>query len=246
MKIKTVFISDIHLGTISCKHEQLLAFLKDLENDLPEKIYLVGDIVDLWKLGKGFSWKPEHNTIVQKLLRLSRKGVEIYYIIGNHDEYFRSLPDDFSFGNIQVSDSFDYTTVLGKKLLVIHGDQYDTFLIKNNLLAKIGSFAYDLLVYVNTFLSLIRRKIGLPYWSLSQYIKLKAKSATSVIDIFENTMCNAIHSKGYDGVVCGHIHMPKIISIANGFNYYNCGDWTESCSALIEYDNGKIEITYYA
>ncbi len=244
MKYKNVFLSDIHLGSISCKHEQLLGFLKTLDENRPENIYLVGDIIDLWKLNKGFNWKPEHNIIIQKLLRLSRKGVKIHYILGNHDEHFRALPEGFSFGDIEVKNQCDFISVTGKKFLVIHGDQYDTFLIRNDFAARIGSFAYDFLVVMNTALSFIRRKIGLPYWSLSHYVKVKAKNATSVVDTFENSMCKDIKEKGYDGVICGHIHLAKT-QIRDNFKYINCGDWTESCSAVVEYEDGELAIIFY-
>lgn len=245
MAYRSVFVSDIHLGTIACKHNEFLQLLKDLEQSPPENLYLVGDILDLWKLGKGFTWKPEHNTIVQKILRLSRKGVNVHYIIGNHDEFFRSMPDGFALGNITVSDDVEYTTVRDKKFLIIHGDQYDTFLISNNILAKIGSFAYDALVVLNTALSFIRRKLGLPYWSFSKYVKHKAKAATDVIDTFETTMCEALKRKGYDGVICGHIHTAKILRQYTGFTYMNCGDWTESCTAIVETMDGDFSILEY-
>lgn len=241
-KYRSIFLSDIHLGTISCKHNQLLEFLKTLETNMPENLYLVGDIIDLWKLGKGYTWKPEHNTIIQKLLRLSRKGVRVYYIIGNHDEYFRSLPKGFRFGDIELHWSMDYITANGRRFLIIHGDQYDTFLIQNTLIAKLGSFAYDWLVVLNSSLSFIRRKLGFGYWSLSQYVKLKAKTATKVVETFENTMCDAIRKDGYDGVICGHIHMPVIMKRANGFMYINCGDWTESCTAIGETHDGNFVV----
>ena len=240
-KYRSIFISDIHLGTVSCKHVQLLEFLKELESDLPENLYLVGDIIDLWKLGKGYTWKPEHNTVIQKILRMSRKGVNVHYVLGNHDEFFRSLPTGFSFGDIAVSDSIDYETIDGRKFLIIHGDQYDSFLIQNNVLAKVGSFAYDALVVVNSALSYVRRKLKMGYWSLSHYVKLKAKSATNVVDTFENTMSEAIRQKGYDGVICGHIHMVKMLQ-RDSFAYINCGDWTESCTAIAETQEGEFVI----
>ena len=241
-KYRSIFLSDIHLGTISCKHNQLLEFLKTLETNMPDNLYLVGDIIDLWKLGKGYTWKPEHNTIIQKLLRLSRKGVRVHYIIGNHDEYFRSLPKGFRFGDIELHWSMDYITANGRRFLIIHGDQYDTFLIQNTLIAKLGSFVYDWLVVLNSSLSFIRRKLGFGYWSLSQYVKLKAKTATKVVETFENTMCDAIRKDGYDGVICGHIHMPVIMKRANGFMYINCGDWTESCTAIGETFDGNFVV----
>jgi|LauGreDrversion4_2_1035121.scaffolds.fasta_scaffold55464_8 UDP-2,3-diacylglucosamine pyrophosphatase LpxH len=242
---KTVFISDIHLGSIACKYDELLSFLKTLENNPPESIYLVGDIIDLWKLSKGFNWRPEHNVILQKLLRLSRKGVQIRYVVGNHDEYFRSLPDGFHFGGIEVADHFDFISVTGDRYLVIHGDQYDTFLIQNDLIARLGSFAYDLLVVANSVLSFVRRKLHMPYWSMSHYLKIKAKAATRIVDTFETTMCEAIRLRGYDGVICGHIHLAKAMTTPSGFKYFNCGDWTESCTAIIETHDGRIEILYH-
>lgn len=244
MRYKNVFISDIHLGSISCKHRQLLGFLKTLDEHQPDNLYLVGDIIDLWKLNKGFSWKPEHNVIVQKILRLSRKGVKVHYILGNHDESFRSLPEGFRFGDIEVSDQCEFVSTYGKKYLVIHGDQYDTFLLQNGLLARIGSFAYDSLVVLNSALSFVRRKLGLPYWSLSHYVKVTAKNATAIVDIFENSMSENIKEKGYDGVICGHIHLAKI-KLMDGFKYINCGDWTESCSAVVEYETGEMGLVFY-
>lgn len=244
MRYKNVFISDIHLGSIACKHHELLGFLKTLEDNKPDNIYLVGDIIDLWKLNKGFNWKPEHNLIVQKLLRLSRKGVKIHYILGNHDEYFRSLPEEFSFGDIEVKDQCDFLSVSGRKFLVIHGDQYDTFLIQNGLLARVGSFAYDFLVVMNSALSFVRRKLKLPYWSFSHYVKVSAKNATKVVEVFESSMSKHIKQKGYDGVICGHIHLAKI-EVKYNFKYINCGDWTESCSAIVEYEDGEMAIIFY-
>jgi UDP-2,3-diacylglucosamine pyrophosphatase LpxH len=241
MKIKTVFISDIHLGTISCKSEQLLQFLRILEQNTPKNIFLVGDIIDLWKLRRGFTWKPDHNTVIQKLLRFSRKGVKVIYVTGNHDDYFRTLPG-MKFGDIEVVDRYDYTTATDKKFLIIHGDQFDIFLNDNRILCLIGSLAYDTLVVLNNWLSRLRKWLNLPYWSLSQYLKRKAKSATNVIEIFEIKMVDTIHKEGYDGVVCGHIHTADIKHCFDNFMYLNCGDWTESCTAIIEYEDGKISL----
>ena len=238
--IRTVFISDVHLGTISCKSEALLKFLKFLEDHQPQEIFLVGDIIDLWKLRRGFSWKSDHNTIIQKILRFSRQAVKVTYITGNHDEYFRTL-SGIKFGDISVVDEVDYTSLNGKRIKVIHGDQFDIFLNDNRIICLIGSIAYDLLVWVNSALMKIRSFLGFSHWSLSSYLKTKAKSVTNVITIFKTKMVDVLRKEGYDGVICGHIHNAAIENI-DDFLYLNCGDWTESCTALCELVSGKFVI----
>jgi len=239
-QIKSVFISDLHLGTSMCKSKEILEFLKFVDKSDVQNLFLVGDIIDMWKLKRGFSWSKEHNTIIQKILRMARKGVNVVYITGNHDEYFREF-ENLSFGDIKVLDSLDYETTSGK-YLIIHGDQYDFFLLEHKYLGHIGSWAYDGLVAINTIIHSIRTRLGFSYWYLSAYFKTHAKQITNVVDTFENRLVKDAYDKGYAGVICGHIHVPKIIKGNNTATYINCGDWTDHCSAILEYNNGDFEI----
>jgi len=244
MRYRSVFISDLHLGTSSCKHEQLLSFLRQLRKNPPDSLYLVGDILDLWKLGTGGTWSDADNNVLRSILDLSRRGIRVYYITGNHDDVLRKLPQYFMFNEIPLCDLTTFISKDGRRFLIIHGDQYDKFINNHRLLGIIGSFFYDATTYMNKVLFYIQNKLGRPHWSLSQYLKQKAKAFTHVIDVFEHSMCDSIKAEGYNGVICGHIHMPKILE-QDQFQYMNCGDWTENCSAIVEHHDGTFHILYY-
>jgi len=244
MRYRSVFISDLHLGTSSCKHEQLSSFLKELKNNPPDSFYLVGDILDLWKLGAGGTWSEADNNVLKSILDLSKRGIDVYYITGNHDDVLRKLPQYFKFNQILLLNEIDFISKDGRRFLVIHGDQYDKFINNHKLLGIIGSFVYDATTYLNKVLFYIQDKLGKQRWSLSQYLKQKAKAFTHVIDVFEHSMSESIKAEGYNGVICGHIHMPKILE-QDQFQYMNCGDWTENCTAIVEHDDGTFHILYY-
>lgn len=244
MRYRSVFISDLHLGTKSCKHESLLSFLKELRNNPPDSLYLVGDILDFWKLNTGGTLSKSDHEVIRSILDLSRQGIRVYYITGNHDDVLRKLPQFFMFNEIPLYESISFISKDGRRFLVIHGDQYDKFINNHKLLGIVGSFIYDITTYLNKTLFYIQDKLGRPHWSLSQYLKQKAKAFTHVIDVFEHSMCDSIKAEGYNGVICGHIHMPRII-LQNEFLYLNCGDWTENCSAIIEHNDGTFHILYY-
>lgn len=238
---KTIFISDIHLGSKACQAELLLDFLK--HND-SEKLYLVGDIVDGWRLKRKWYWPQSHNDVVQKILRKARKGTEIIYVPGNHDEGLRRYIGTH-FGGIEVRPTDIYEAVNGDKYLVLHGDSFDNVMLYARWLASIGDHAYDLVLRLNTVFNGLRRLMGLRYWSLSSYLKIKVKNAVQFISEFERVLANEAQKAGVQGVICGHIHHAEMRQYGD-IIYMNDGDWVESCSALVEHFDGTWEIIFWA
>jgi len=237
---RTIWISDVHLGTRGCKADMLLDFLRDTEC---ETLYLVGDIVDGWRLRKSWYWHQSHNDVIQKVLRKARKGTRVVYVPGNHDELLRAYTD-LQFGGIAMVREAIHETADGRKLLVIHGDEFDAVVRYATSLAKLGDRAYALLLVVNHWFNWVRRHMGYPYWSLSAYLKQRVKDAVSYIGRFEALLADEARRRGLDGVVCGHIHKAEIRTI-DGVLYCNDGDWVESCSALIERHDGTLEIVHW-
>lgn len=234
---RTVWISDIHLGTKDCKAKELLEFIKHCR---AKKIYLVGDIIDGWALKKRWFWPQEHNDVIQKLLRQARKGTEVIFIPGNHDEFARQFCG-LNFGGIQVKHDDVHVTADGKKLWVTHGDLYDNIMQYARWLAFIGDRAYTFALWLNRVFNKIRLKLNYPYWSLSQYLKHKVKAAVSCITAFEDLLIREAKNKQCDGVVCGHIHKAEL-RIIDHVTYANDGDWVESMTALIENHDGSLQI----
>ena len=240
-QFRTIFLSDIHLGTRGCQAEMLIDFLREHE---AERIYLVGDIFDGWRLKKGWYWPQPHNDVVQKLLRKARKGTEIIYVPGNHDEVMRSYLGSH-FGGIEVRDRDVHETADGKRYLVIHGDQFDAVVLHAKWLAHVGDRAYATALWVNGWLNWIKRLWGGQYWSLSKWLKLKVKQAVNFIGAFEETLALEARRAGTDGVICGHIHHAAI-KHQNGIHYINTGDWVESCTAIAETDAGEMVLIDWA
>ena len=238
---KTIFISDIHLGSKACQAELLLDFLK---NNDSEKLYLVGDIVDGWRLKRKWYWPQSHNDVVQKILRKARKGTEIIYVPGNHDEGLRRYIGTH-FGGIEVRPTDIYEAVNGDKYLVLHGDSFDNVMLYARWLAYVGDHAYDLVLRLNTVFNGLRRLMGLRYWSLSSYLKIKVKNAVQFIGEFERVLANEAQKAGVQGVICGHIHHAEMKQYGD-IIYMNDGDWVESCSALVEHFDGTWEIIFWA
>jgi UDP-2,3-diacylglucosamine pyrophosphatase LpxH len=236
-RVRALFLSDIHLGTRGCQADKLLDFMRYYEADT---IYLVGDIVDGWQLKAGWYWPQAHNDVVQKLLRKARKGTRLLYIPGNHDEFLRDYYGTH-FGGIEVLEDAIHVGADGRRYLVIHGDLFDVVIRHARWLALLGDHAYDAAIWLNTHFNAVRRALGLTYWSLSQWAKLKVKNAVSFIGEYEQTLAAEAHRRGVDGVICGHIHHAMIRTIA-GLRYVNCGDWVESCSAVIEHFDGTFEV----
>jgi UDP-2,3-diacylglucosamine pyrophosphatase LpxH len=235
-----LFLSDIHLGTKGCQADKLLDFLRHYE---AETVYLVGDIVDGWQLKTGWYWPQAHNDVVQKLLRQARKGARLLYIPGNHDEFLRGYYGTH-FGGIEVLEDAIHLGVDGKRYLVIHGDLFDMVIRHARWLALLGNNAYDLAIWLNTHFNALRRALGLTYWSLSQWAKLKVKNAVNFIGSYESTLAAEARRRGVDGVICGHIHHAVMRDQA-GLLYINCGDWVESCTAALEHFDGRFEIVQW-
>jgi UDP-2,3-diacylglucosamine pyrophosphatase LpxH len=236
-RYRSIFISDIHLGTRGCNAEMLLDFLRRTESDY---LYLIGDIVDIWRMRKAWYWHQSHNDVIQKVLRKARKGTRVIYVPGNHDEAFR----DFSphrFGRVAVLNEAVHVGADGRRFLVIHGDAFDGIVRYAKWLAFVGDSAYNLALTFNTWFNLARRRLGFPYWSLSAYLKHKVKNAVEYISSFETAVVAEARRRGADGIICGHIHTAEIRDI-DGILYCNDGDWVESCTALVEHDDGSFEI----
>ena len=237
---RTLFISDIHLGSKAAKAEFLIDFLRWHE---AETIYLVGDIVDGWRLRRSWHWPQLHNDVVQKLLRQARKGVQITYIAGNHDEFLRMF-QGVHFGGIVVADRAIHESADGKKYLVIHGDQFDTVVHNVRWLAYLGDKAYDAAIMVNRVVARFRRLFGMPYWSFSSWAKVKVKKAVNFIGAFQEVLTEEARRSEVDGVICGHIHH-AVIEEFDDVRYINTGDWVESCTAVVEHFDGRMEILHW-
>jgi UDP-2,3-diacylglucosamine pyrophosphatase LpxH len=236
-RYRTVFISDLHLGTPGCQAAALLEFLKAHPS---ENLYLVGDIVDGWQLRRRWFWPQAHNDVVQKLLRSARKGCRVVYVPGNHDEFARQFVNHH-FGGIEVLEETVHVTADGKQLWVIHGDYFDAVVQCAKWLAYLGDNLYEFTLRLNRHLNHLRGRLGLPYWSLSAYLKHKVKKALNYVTDFEVAVAHEAHRRGYQGVVCGHIHRAEMREI-NGVLYCNDGDWVESRTALIEHFDGRLEL----
>ncbi len=239
-KVRTLFISDLHLGTRGCQAEALLAFLKTVE---AEQIYLVGDIVDGWRLRQTWHWPQLHNDVVQKLLRKARKGTRVVFIPGNHDEFMRDYVGS-NFGGVEIQEEAIHTTADGKRMLILHGDKFDTVVRNVKWLALLGDWAYDFAIFLNRYISKVRRLFGLPYWSFSAYAKQKVKRAVNFISAFEDAVVAEAKRVEVDAVLCGHIHQPTIRNM-RGIEYLNTGDWVESCSAILEHMDGRLELVQW-
>ena len=239
-RYRTVFISDLHLGTPGCQAQALLAFLKAHPSD---RLYLLGDIIDGWQLRRRWYWPQSHNDVIQKILRRARKGCQVVFVPGNHDEFARHFTGHH-FGGVEVVQEAVHVTADGRRLWLIHGDHFDGVIQYAKWLAYLGDNLYELALRLNTHLNSARAKMGLPYWSLSQYLKHKVKSAVSYVTQFEEAVAAEAKRRGHDGVVCGHIHRAELRTI-NGTLYANDGDWVESLSALVEHADGRLEVVHW-
>ena len=240
-RYRTVWISDVHLGTPGCNAELLVDFLSSIEC---ETLYLVGDIIDTWRLRKGWYWPPRHNDVVRRILKMAKHGTHVVYVPGNHDEGLRDYAG-LAFGDVTVTHEAIHETADGRRLLVIHGDQFDGVVLYAKWLAFLGDSAYELLLKSNALVNFFRRRFGLPYWSLAAHMKKRVKNAVQFISKFEAVVAHAAAERRVDGVVCGHIHSAEIRRFGD-VTYYNDGDWVESCTALAEHADGRLEILDWA
>lgn len=240
-RCRSIFISDFHLGTRAAQADALLDFLKNVDADT---YYLVGDIIDFWKIRRGPAWSQSHNDVLQKLLRKVRKGSRIVFIPGNHDEALRDYCGQ-SFGGIEIVREAIHVNPDGRRYLVIHGDEFDVVVRYARWLAFLGDRSYELALWSNAPLNWIRRRFGLGYWSLSAYLKGRIKTAVNFIGEFEKALAQVARRKGVDGVICGHIHHAADHMIG-GVHYLNCGDWVESCTAILEHHSGEIDLVHWS
>ncbi len=239
--VRSIFLSDIHLGTRACQADQLLSFLRHHQ---AEQIYLVGDIVDFWSLSRGIYWPELHNTFVQKILKRARHDVRVVFVPGNHDEALREYAGT-DFGDIHVMRETTHVAADGRRYLVMHGDEFDQITRYHRWLAVAGDIGYSFLVRVNVLLSWCRRKLRKPgYWSLAGYAKQRIKGALEFIYGFEEAVAHQARNRQLDGVICGHIHSAVIKDI-DGVTYINCGDWVDSCTAIVEHFDGRMELVYW-
>lgn len=236
-RVRALFLSDVHLGMKPIRVGQLIEFLRVHD---AETIYLVGDIVDGWRLAKGWHWPAEYNTLIDILLQKANAGARIIYLPGNHDEFLREYLGTY-FGDVQLVDRTVHTSATGKTYLVIHGDQFDVVVMNAKWLAHVGDWAYNAALRINLAVNWVRRRVGLQYWSLSAWAKQKVKNAVSVIGRFEEALVHEAKQSGVDGVICGHIHFADIHDRL-GIQYINTGDWVESCTAIIETPEGEFEL----
>jgi UDP-2,3-diacylglucosamine pyrophosphatase LpxH len=240
-RYRTIWISDVHLGTRGCNAEMLIDFLDHVDSDT---MYLVGDIIDGWRLKKRFYWPAAHNDVIWRILKRGKRGTRIVYIPGNHDEMFRQFTG-LDFGGVEIRRKAIHETADGRRLLVLHGDEFDVITLAHRWLAYVGDAAYEMLMGLNRWVNVVRRTLDLPYWSLSKHAKAKVKNAVEFISHYEEVVAHAAGSRGVDGVVCGHIHTAEIRDIG-GVQYYNDGDWVEGCTALVEHSDGRMELLHWA
>ena len=238
-QVRTAWISDVHLGTRGANTGALLDFLRDYDF---ETLYVVGDLIDIWQLRRSRYWPQQHNDVIQKILRKARKDTRVVYIPGNHDELVRDFEGDY--GNITIQEHAIHRLTDGRRMLVIHGHELDTVVQNVKWLAFAGDVGYQFLLALNPAINFVRRRFGLGYWSLSAYAKRRVKDAVSFIGKFEEAVAHYAQKFDVDAVLCGHIHSVSIRQIGNA-TYYNCGDWVETCSALVEDYEGKIRIVSY-
>lgn len=238
-EVRAIFLSDIHLGTRACQAQRLLDFLREYDS---RYLFLVGDIVDFWAMAqRGPYWSAAMNTVVQKVLKRARHGARVVFVPGNHDEALREYVGS-SFGDIEVHRDFVHTGADGTRYLLLHGDEFDVVTKYHRWIAVLGDHAYAIVVRANVLLSWIRRQLGIPgYWSLAGYAKRKVKTAVSFICDFEAAVVRSVRERGCDAVVCGHIHAAAIKQV-DGVTYINCGDWVDSCTAVVEHHDGRMEL----
>ncbi len=237
---RSIFISDVHLGTKDSKAAQLNDFLKSHRFD---NLYLVGDIFDGWKMKSGIYWEKSFNRIVSRVLKISKNNIPVYYITGNHDEFLRRFANS-AFENIKLVNRCDHHTADGRRLLVIHGDQFESVTHAGRVLMYIGDKGYEFLMFINRCLNRIRARAGFGFWSFSNYLKNNIERAQRYVRDYEHAVAHGAKKQNYDGVICGHIHQAAIKSI-DGTDYYNTGDWVESCTAIVEHHNGSMELIHW-
>jgi UDP-2,3-diacylglucosamine pyrophosphatase LpxH len=239
LRLRSIFVSDVHLGSRDCRAKELLRFLETVETDY---LFLVGDIVDFWSLRRSFYWPEEHNEVLRAILAKAKEGTKVIYVPGNHDDNIREFCGSL-FGNMSIRRKYVHATADGREFLVMHGDEFDTVVKCSRWLARFGASAYELMMRLNRSVNACRVALGMPYWSLATYLKLRLPKAVRYVAAFEHAAAHAARSRNLDGIVCGHIHRPGVREI-DGVLYCNDGDWVENCTALVETSNGQLSLMY--
>ncbi|EAQ96567.1 UDP-2,3-diacylglucosamine diphosphatase [Congregibacter litoralis] len=233
----SLWISDVHLGSVHCKAEELLDLLDRVEC---RKLYLVGDIVDVWAMTKRVHWPESHTRVLRKIMKISRGDTDVVYIPGNHDANFREFCGS-DFGNIGIRKQVIHETGQGKRMLVSHGDELDYAVRYSRLNRFIGDIAYEILMWVNRRVNQLRKLMGKPYWSLAKWVKVNVSQAEAAIHAYQHAAVNMVRDKGLDGIICGHLHYPTVEQFDDVL-YCNDGDWVENCTALIEDFSGELRL----
>lgn len=240
-KVRSIFLSDIHLGTRACQADHLLDFLREYDS---ENLFLIGDIIDFWSMSRSIHWTAAQNTFVQKVLRRARHGDRVMFIPGNHDEALRQYVG-IAFGDIEVVSEYVHELADGRRFLLLHGDEFDQVTLHHRWVAVLGDVAYNILVRLNGILSFARRRLGIAgYWSLAGYAKRRVKSALQFIFDFEDAALHSAQQRGLDGIICGHIHSAAIRPVG-AQTYVNCGDWVDSCTGIVEHLDGSLELIHW-
>ena len=240
-RYRSIFISDLHLGTRGCRSDFLVSFLRSVDC---KQLYLVGDIVDGWRLRKSWYWDNDHDEVIRLILQMARQGTEVTYIPGNHDELFRDWLG-LEVAGVKLMREAEHEAADGRRFLVIHGDEFDGVIRYAKVIAHLGDWAYDWALAMNRWFNMARRRFGYPYWSLSQWLKRQVKEAVKAIDRFEIALATEAKRRGLQGVICGHIHHAEM-RMVQGVLYINDGDWVESCTALVEHTDGRFELLDWA
>jgi len=236
-RYRSVFISDVHLGTKDCRADQLLAFLDSVQTD---NLYLVGDIIDIWGLKRKWYWPQSHSAVVERILKLDRRGTRVVFVPGNHDEMFRAY-EGLKFGGVEILNHAIHVTADGKRCLVVHGDEFDAVVTNAKLITMLGDWLYYVLLWLNRNTNKLRARFGMPYWSLAGFVKKRVKSVINFVTNFETYLVRGAKDHDADAVICGHIHRPQIRPIGE-LLYINCGDWVENCTAVVEKFDGRLEL----
>ncbi|MFP8966387.1 UDP-2,3-diacylglucosamine diphosphatase [Pokkaliibacter sp. CJK22405] len=239
-QVRTLWISDTHLGSKGCQAELLAEFLKSYEC---QQLYLVGDIIDGWRMRKHLYWPQSHSNVLRRLLTLAKRGTRVVYITGNHDEFLRRY-SPLLFGNIELADEAQYTSATGERWLITHGDLFDVITRYHRWIAFLGDSAYETSLVLNRWFNALRRRLGWGYWSLSAYLKHRVKKAVSFISDYEEALAHECRRRGFHGVICGHIHHAEMRKIGE-VRYLNCGDWVESCTAMVEELDGTLRLIHW-
>ena len=237
LRLRSVFVSDVHLGSKDCRARELLEFLGSVDADY---LFLVGDIIDFWSLRRSFYWPQEHNDVLRMILAKAREGTQVIYVPGNHDDDLREFCGS-QFGNLVIRRKYVHASADGREFLVMHGDEFDTAVKCSRWLAKFGAAAYEFMMRMNRGVNFCRRALGMPYWSLATYVKLRLSNAVRYVEAFETAAAQAARARGLDGIICGHIHRAGMRDI-DGITYCNDGDWVESCTALVESPAGELSL----